>query len=60
MERGPEGAWDWGIVENGNALVTDGDVVRTYFTGYNSRHGNHGIPRQGKRLSIGDGLMAAG
>ena len=53
VERGPEGAWDWGIVENGNALVTDGDVVRTYFTGYNSRHGNHGIPKQGKRLSIG-------
>ena len=52
VERGSEGAWDWGIVENGNALVMD-DVVRTYFTGYNSRHGNHGIPREGKRLGIG-------
>ena len=39
IERGPEGAWDWGIVQTGNSLVIDGDLVRAYFTGSRHRHG---------------------
>ena len=39
VERGEEGAWDWGMVETGNALICDGEVIRIYFTGDDSRHG---------------------
>jgi len=53
LERGQPGDWDWGIVETGNALVSDGDIVRTYFTGFNCLHGGHTIGDEGKRASIG-------
>jgi len=39
---GVKGEWDWGIVQTGNSLVVDGDVVRVYFTGSRYRHGDKG------------------
>ena len=42
IERGPEGAFDWGVVQMGNSLVPDGDLVRVYYDGSNGRHGQGG------------------
>jgi hypothetical protein len=53
LERSEIGSWDYGVVHTGNALVRDGDLVRTYYSGFNCRHGNHGIPPEGKRVAIG-------
>ncbi len=47
LERGPEGAWDWGMVSSKNSLVSDGDEVRTYYSGTNRLHG-------GRRRALGD------
>ena len=53
LERGEIGSWDYGVVHTGNALVRNGDLVRAYYSGFNCRHGNHGIPPEGKRVAIG-------
>ena len=45
LERGPEGSFDWGLAQTGNALVTDGDIVRTYYYGSGHRHGQPGNHR---------------
>lgn len=45
IERGPEGAFDWGVVQMGNSLVPDGDMVRVYYDGSNRRHGKDGGER---------------
>ncbi len=42
VERGAPGEWDWGIVQTGNSLVVDDDMVRVYFTGSRRRHGRKG------------------
>jgi len=43
LERGPEGAWDWGMVSSKNSLVSDGDIVRLYYSGTNRLHGGRTI-----------------
>ncbi len=42
IPRGSDGEWDWGIVQTGNSLLLDGDVVRVYYTGSRYRHGTKG------------------
>ena len=42
VERGEPGTWDWGIVQTGNSLVVDGDVVRVYYTGSRQSHADKG------------------
>jgi hypothetical protein len=42
IPSGDEGEWDWGLVQTGNSLVVDGDLVRVYFTGSRYRHGDKG------------------
>ena len=56
LERGPDGAWDWGLVEGGNSLIVDGDEVRIYYSGYNCRHGVSDPDPGAKTLSIGMGV----
>ena len=52
VERGEEGDWDW-RVNTANALIVERDLVRTYYTGFNCRHGGHGAPPEGKKVKIG-------
>jgi len=42
IQLGKEGDWDGGIIQTGNSLVVDGDVVRIYFTDSRYRHGDKG------------------
>lgn len=53
LERGPQGAWDWGMVLTGNSLVPDGDVVRIYFSGCNSTHGGQTPGDVPRKMAIG-------
>ena len=39
IERGEEGAWDWGSVKMCNSLVADGEIVRAYYEGWDTTHG---------------------
>ena len=58
IERGPEGAWDWGMVSSKNSLVSDGDEVRVYYSGANRLHGPQGRTIGGKPIERGIGLAA--
>ncbi len=51
IPSGDEGDWDWGLVQTGNSLVVDGDVVRVYFTGSRYRHGDKGKRKPADRSS---------
>ena len=53
LARGPEGAWDWGMVVTGNSVVQDGDVVRVYYCGSNALHAGGTLDGQPGSNSIG-------
>jgi hypothetical protein len=61
LERGEAGEFDWGVVQTGHSLVLDGDVVRMYYMGINTRHGRNanGVERlspDGKEKAVSIGM----
>jgi hypothetical protein len=52
LERGEPGEFDWGLALIGNALVSDGDVVRAYYEAHNCSHAGP-ADGQEKKVSIG-------